>query len=511
MKKLFAIITSFLLICSTSACGASESGEAWKNNTGAINLDTMTVSGGGISAADGVVTITKGGDFEVTGTLADGMIYINSTEKVKLRLSGASITNTTGPAIFFDNAEKGFITITENTENFLTDGSQYTTEGADAALFSNDNLEIKGGGTLTVNGNCKHGIAGDDDVTIENGTININSLEHGIKANDTLTVTGGSITVTSQTGKGMKAGLELIIQDGNINVTSLQDEGIESKGTLTINGGNINITSADDGINTGNADSADTSDAANPDGNTQAPPENGQNGKMRIPPENGQNGEPGTPPENGQGGEMREPRGGRPQGGGTPPQNGQGGGFGKIDDETAAAHAITINGGKIYINAGGDGIDSNGSLTINGGDVIIDGPTDNGNGALDSEGTMSITGGTVILASSAGMLRLPSDGQNTISVFFTQKQSAGTQITIKETQTGNEIVTNAPQKEFEAFVISSGKITEGSEYTIYINGEEYQTVTAVQGTTSAGSASRVFGGGRGGFGRRGAEDAQNPA
>lgn len=515
-KKFFAAVLSMVMAAfSMTTCTATESSDEWKNNTGTIKLDSMTVSGDGVSVSGDTVTITKGGDFEVTGTLDDGMIYVKSDEKVKLRLSGASITNSDGPAIFFDNVEKGFITITENTENYLTDGKEYSTEDADAALFSNDDLEIKGSGTLTVTGNYKHGIASDDDLSIENGIIIINSYEHGIKVNNALSILGGDITVKAETGKGMKAGEELLIEDGDIKVTSLESEGIESKGTLTINGGNLDITAKDDGINAGNADTGESFGSTGGSKGDFGGRRDMSDMNGGTPP-NMDNANGGTPPENFGGGQRPE----RPAGmngenppstdnanGGMPNGGGRAGGApqGAVNEETAAAHAITINGGKIYVNAEGDGIDSNGNLIINGGEITVDGPTGSGNGPIDSDGTMSINGGTVVLASSAGMVQLPrsSDGQNILSVIFSERQSAGAEVTVRETQSGDVLVSHKPAKEFQAFVYSSDKIKVGTEYTVSVNGSDVETVTAVQGTTSAGSA--AFGGGRGmgGFGGKG--------
>jgi hypothetical protein len=71
-------------------------------------------------------------------------------EKVKLRLSGASITNSTGPAIYIANAKKAFITLTEGTSNTLIDGGSYSDTDAKGTIFSNDDLEIKGDGSYSV-------------------------------------------------------------------------------------------------------------------------------------------------------------------------------------------------------------------------------------------------------------------------------------------------------------------------------------------------------------------------
>lgn len=505
MKKILALILGLTILLSlTVSCSADD---AWKNNTGTIDLNAFAVTGEGVAVDENTIKITKGGDFEVTGECLDGMIYVNTEERVKLRLSGMSLTNNDGPAIFFDNADKGFITITENTENFIADGKEYATEDADAALFSNDDLEIKGDGTLTVTGNYKHGIASDDDMNIENGVINVNSYEHGIKVNDTLHITGGEISVTTETGKGMKAELEVLIDAGTININSF-DEGIESKGPLTINGGDISIISQEDGINTGSSSTTTEEITANdkqiapsemPEGEM---PESGFGGGRGQRPDGqrpnmgmGQMPEGMMPPESN--GEMPQrpegmvppdmngerPQGGRDFGGGM-------GGFGMVDEETAEAHAITIKGGKIYIKAAGDGIDSNGNLTIAGGELIIDGPENNGNGALDSDGAMTITGGTVFTASSAGMMQLPRESEVCIArINMAETKLPGTKVEIKDTD-GNTVYSHTPDVKFQLITFTAPELVDGKEYKVYIDGEEIQSFTA----------SKEIAGGMGGFG-----------
>lgn len=541
MKKMLALAISAVLILSLSVCYfAADREDGYKNNVGTINLDSLSVTGGGIEVQENTIIISKGGDFTVTGSLDDGMIRINTDGKVKLRLSGMSLTNTQGPAIYFENAEKGFITITEDTENYIKDGGNYSAEDADAALFSNDDLEIKGAGTLTIEGNYKHGIASDDDLSIENGTIIITSAEHGIKANDKVTISGGNIDITAKTGKGIKAGEELVIDGGAINIVSLESEGLESKGTITINGGDINIEAADDGINTGTENSQNTADefqnrkkSSNSE-NEQTPQnqELTQGGQKRerikgdMPNADFQNGEPPqrpdfdgkTPPEmkkeqktDGsremrqppQDGEMMQP----PQGDMPDIERHQGdmnfGGFGKVDDETAALHAITINGGNIYIKTSGDGIDSNGSLTITGGTIKIDGPEMNGNGPLDSDGTMAITGGEIITLSSAGMLQLPqsSDIQNTLKVVFGEQGTQDDKISVKDSD-GNEIMSTISKGKYMALIYSSDKLKEGDEYRIYVNDNLQETVTLTKGITSVGNNTEFTGG----FGGRGTRE-----
>ena len=103
----------------TAPTEAETTGDEWKENTGTITLSDsgITVTGEGAYVSGNVVIINEGGDWEVTGSCSNGMIYVNTGEekdandKVKLRLNGMSLTNTSGPAIFFDRCKKAFITI----------------------------------------------------------------------------------------------------------------------------------------------------------------------------------------------------------------------------------------------------------------------------------------------------------------------------------------------------------------------------------------------------------------
>lgn len=273
-------------------------GDEWKENTGKIVLSDsgITVTGTGAYVDGNTVIITEGGDWEVTGTCSDGMIYVRTcsdeeekdiNDKVKLRLNGMSLTNPDGPAIYFDRCKKAFITLESGTTNTVTDGSSYTktveehsidgvTYSIDAsqakgAIHTDDTLEIKGKGTLNVNGNYKHGIATDDDISIENGVFNITSVKDAIHANDDITVNGKNveITINSQsdgfdsegtlnlelvkkatitaTGKAIKATGDIVITDG-VYVCDTTDDCINGNAAVNLTGGVYDLTSGDDGI-----------------------------------------------------------------------------------------------------------------------------------------------------------------------------------------------------------------------------------------------------------------------
>lgn len=185
---------------------------SWKENTGEINLTDLTATGDGVSNDGTNILISAGGDFTVTGELADGCITVSTEEKVKLRLSGASITTAKGPCIYIESADKAYITVTADTENTLT-----AENGEDGAIYSKDNLEIKGGGTLTVVSKAGHAIKSTGNLTVENGNIDIEAFGDGIHVNNTFKMTGGSVNI-SAVGDGVDSESIVIIEDGTLNI-----------------------------------------------------------------------------------------------------------------------------------------------------------------------------------------------------------------------------------------------------------------------------------------------------
>lgn len=188
--------------------------DSWKENVGTVNLSDLTYTGSGIEIQDKRILITEGGDFTLNGTLSDGNIEISTEEKVKLRLSGADITSLSGPCIFAENADKVYITVTKDTKNVLV-----AENSEDGAIYSKDNLEIKGEGTLEISSRAGHAIKASDNLTIENGNINISAFGDGIHVNDTFKMSGGNVSIESE-GDGIESESIVIISGGSLNITT---------------------------------------------------------------------------------------------------------------------------------------------------------------------------------------------------------------------------------------------------------------------------------------------------
>lgn len=190
----------------------NDADDSLKENTGTINLTDLTYTGEGITIENNQILIESGGDFTLTGTLDDGNITVSTEEKIKLRFDEASITSSEGPCIFFENADKAYISVNEETTNYLV-----AKNSQDGAIYSKDNLEIKGSGTLDIVSEAGHAIKASDNLTIEGATLNLNAFNDGIHINDTFKIT-----------------------DGNINIDSIGD-GIDSESIVIIDGGKIDI------------------------------------------------------------------------------------------------------------------------------------------------------------------------------------------------------------------------------------------------------------------------------
>ena len=154
------------------------------------------------------------------------------------------------------------------------------------------------------------------------------------------------------------------------------------------------------------------------------------------------------------------------------------------------------------VNASGDGIDSNGDVTVSGGETYVSGSTGNGNAALDYNGEATVTGGVFIAAGMSGMAQnfgsASTQGAMMINV---DAQQGGSEIILKDSS-GKTLASFTPEKSYNNVVISTPDVKKGSTYT----------VSAGSANTSIKMDSLIYGegGGMGGGMGRGRMDGGNP-
>lgn len=223
-----------------------------------LNGSTITVDGANpndVTVSGSTATITASGVFEIDGTLSNGTVSVDvdktkDSEVVHVVLNGASITSSNSSPFVIKGAKDVRIFTAKDSQNTLSDGSNYTiptddtTPDKGAALYSRADLILAGEGTLTVNGNCNDAIASKDDLDIDGGTIVVNAKDDGIRGKDSLVIRGGDISVTSG-GDGIKSDSTEALELSN----NADDPYENIKGYIKIKGGKITVNATNgDGI-----------------------------------------------------------------------------------------------------------------------------------------------------------------------------------------------------------------------------------------------------------------------
>ncbi len=507
------------------------------------------------------LTITKEGIYQLTGTIEDGLITVNTSGNVKLVLDNVHITNSSGPAIYVQEAEDVVISTVSDSTNYLEDGSSYKGYDTDVigTIFSHDDITFEGEGTLVVTSNCEDAIVSKDDLKIVNGTYQITSADDGIRGKDSVYIkngvfeitakgdgikstndtdagkgyiliedgtfkidatldgiqaetklfiqngtfhitTGGGSSITStredwgrwgttsssnsDSAKGIKSGDNLVIENGDITIDS-SDDSIHSNNYIGIKSGTYHLSSGDDGMH---ADTELIIDGGEIDitksyEGLEASKITIHDGTIRV-----VSSDDGI--------------------------NVAGGKDSSSMDRPGANHfssnsncTLTINGGTIYVDASGDGLDANGSIYMYGGTVTVDGPTNSGNGALDYDREFVIDGGILIAGGASGMVQGVSSTSSIYNLLINFSSNYGDSDTIMIADSNNqEIVSYHSDKSYSSLVVASPELQNGGTYTIKVNGTDYQTFTISSITTTVGNTQTMGGPG----GNPGGDPGRNP-
>lgn len=164
------------------------------------------------------------------------------------------------------------------------------------------------------------------------------------------------------------------------------------------------------------------------------------------------------------------------------------------DDESVNEHII-ISGGTITVDASGDGLDSNGTIYVSGGTLIVYGPTTGADTGLDADGGILIDGGNVFVASSKEMLEIPaSNSKSNVLVYGVNTVQAGSEIILTNAD-GGEMVRITLKKQAQAIILSTPELATNGTYSLYADENLLASFSVTETITAIGVRSN---GGRGG-------------
>jgi len=429
---------------------------AWSDSlqeTITLNGTSATTTSSKVTISGSTVTITDGGYYILSGTLTNGQIVINSDSGiVRIKLNSVTLSNSTTSPFYIKSSKKTVIFLENGTSNIINDANTYnSTEEPNAAIFSNGFLSITGDGGLTVKGNCYDGIASDDELIINSGTISVTAKDDALRGKDFLKINGGTLTATSTSGHALKSddtetkgygyilinggtlnltssaadGLHatkrVIVNDGKLTINATASQGLNADSIVNINGGTITVNSSREGIESYNITVTGgttilnaTNDAINATAGTVS--------------------------------------------GGT---------------ESNDKSSLNVTGGILIANcSNGDGIDSNGNVYISGGTTIANGPQSGVEEGADVNGSFIMTKGIFISAGSNSNMTKSMSTTSTQPNLYIKSGSAISSSTLLhiEDASGTEIMTYKPKNGGYYFLFSSEALTKGSSYKIYTGG-----------------------------------------
>lgn len=364
LKKLISVIISLFFASSVSPGLAAEGADA----AVIFSDSSLKTAGSGFEVSGTDLVITSPGTYVLSGECADGSVTVKKgTSGVTVILSGFSLKSEDGAPITFNKSTAVTLSAKEGTSNFLFDTEKNNSDSyPDNAAAENAVIKCKDGTNTVITGTgCL--------------TVTANG-KNGIKAGESteedgeasLTVSDVTLNINASVNDAINSECDLSVKSGTLMISS-GDDAIHSDGTLTIGekngaGPKIDISSCYEGLEGANINilSGDISIRSTDDGINAA-----------------------------------------------------------NSDLSGYSSSIDISGGNIYVDAErGDGIDSNGPLTVSGGNITVFSTSSGANSPLDSDVGFKITGGTVLAVGNSSMAQNPVTGSQNF-VTFGSKNSGG--------------------------------------------------------------------------------------
>lgn len=454
--------------------GGPSSGSASGKQTGQTPPDRPDGDSFDGSRPDEKASDNTGGQTAQTPPDKPGTDTSDAQQSDKNSQSKDIADNTTASGASSDTGSEAASSTSSDTDSEAASSTSSDTDSTSTKGIKSDGALYVNGGTFTIN-SADDAFHSNSDVTINDGTYTISSGDDGMHADSALLVNGGTITVT-ESYEGLE-GLNITINDGKIDIAASDDGmnaagGNDQSGFGGRGGDGFKGMQAPDAAQKSNDTSDNTSD------NTQKPNDTSDTaqttGNITVAAQK-QDNTSDTAQTTGNitvAAQKSDSTSDTAQTTGNITVASQ-----KSDNISVASQDemwMVINGGYVHVLAGGDGLDSNGDLTINGGEVYVDGPSDNGNSAIDygEKSSFYINGGTVVAVGSSGMAEDVSSESKQQAAFVKLDSQADAGDVILKDADANEIISYTAQKKYDCVIISTAALKAGQTYTLSASGSE---------------------------------------
>lgn len=194
------------------------------------------------------------------GASSDGGLTLDGSYKCSLLLAGLDLSNPDGAAIDIQNGKRIELKMESGTDNLLADGVGGSWKGA---VVCKGHLEIKGKGSLTVTGNTSHAIYAKEYVEMKNATVTVvSAVKDGLNCAQYLNMESGSLNILASGDDGVQVSFKddedreaedtgsIFISGGQINIstTAAACKALKADGNVFISGGELDLSVSGNGV-----------------------------------------------------------------------------------------------------------------------------------------------------------------------------------------------------------------------------------------------------------------------
>ncbi len=231
MKKYLAALCALCLLLLGAALAEAD-----------IRLaDAGVEAGAGVEVDGDSISIVESGSYRLTGTMTEGHIAVEA-DGVELIWDGAQIACSTAAPLSAHGDLA--LTLTENGGTLSDARPDWYLDGGGAAIAAGGIVRVSGAGALNVTAQAGDGLRAAG-LRLEGGALNVAAGGNGVhleaEAGETaFELTGGQLAVEAD-GIGVYAGGDAALRGGDLRLTSGAD-GLYVEGALTVSGGAAQVS-----------------------------------------------------------------------------------------------------------------------------------------------------------------------------------------------------------------------------------------------------------------------------